>query len=68
MGRGVPTIAVILLIWLAIGFTFAYNRGYVRTAGKTCSAGASAVKTTIYGPLNFISGVNPAVRCTVKTS
>lgn len=68
MGRGVPTIAVILLIWLAIGFTFAYNRGYVHGAGKTCSAGASAVKTTIYGPLNFISGVNPVVRCTVKTS
>ena len=64
MRRGVPTIVVLLLIWLAIGFTFAYNRGYVRAADKECSAGASAVKTTVYGPLNFLSGVNPKATCT----
>ena len=64
MRRGVPTGLVVLLIWLAIGFTFAYNRGYVRTAGKTCSAGASAIKTTVLGPLNFVRGINPAVKCT----
>jgi len=64
MRRGVPTIVVIILIWLAIGFTFAYNRGYVRAADGSCSAGASALKTTLFGPLNFISGVNPKVKCT----
>ena len=64
MRRGVPTLVVVLLIWLAIGFTFAYNRGYVRSAGKTCSAGASVVKTTLYGALNFVSGVNPKATCT----
>ena len=64
MRRGVPTIVVILLIWLAIGFTFAYNRGYVRAADDSCSAGASTIKTTVLGPLNFIRGINPAVKCT----
>lgn len=64
MRRGIPTLIVILLVWLAIGFTFAYNRGYVRHAGKTCSASASVVKTTLYGALNFAKNVNPAVKCT----
>lgn len=63
MRRGVPTIVVLLLIWLAIGFTFAYNRGYVRNTGKSCSASASVVKTTLYGALNFVSGVNPKAKC-----
>lgn len=64
MRRGMPTLVVVVLVWLAIGFTFAYNRGYVRHAGKTCSAGASTIKTTVFGPLNFFTGVNPAVKCT----
>ncbi|MGB9377323.1 MAG: hypothetical protein WCB04_07400 [Mycobacteriales bacterium] len=64
MRRGIPTLVVIVLIWAAIGFTFAYNRGYVRAADNSCSAGASAVKTTLFGPLNFLHGVNPRVRCT----
>ncbi|MEP6695450.1 MAG: hypothetical protein ABJA34_01080 [Pseudonocardiales bacterium] len=64
MRRGVPTLVVLILIWLAIGFTFAYNRGYVRSASKTCSASASVVKTTLYGALNFVSGVNPKAKCT----
>ncbi len=63
MRRGIPIIVVLLLIWLAIGFTFAYNRGYVRAADNSCSAGASAVKTTLYGALNFISDINPKVKC-----
>ncbi len=33
---------------MAIGFTFAYNRGYVRNTGKSCSASASVVKTTVF--------------------
>ncbi len=64
MRRGVPTLIVVLLVWAAIGFTFAYDRGYVRKAGKSCSAGASVLKTTALGPLNYLSGVNRAVKCT----
>lgn len=56
-------IAVVVIIWLAIGVAAAYQRHYFSSSQKpTCATTSTSVVTVIAGPLNYI-GVNPKIKC-----
>jgi hypothetical protein len=53
--------AVILLLWVVVGFIAAGQRGYLSGSGSCAKFGNTAI-TVIAGPLNYV-GVNPKVHC-----
>ncbi|MFE1170297.1 hypothetical protein [Nocardiopsis sp. NPDC058789] len=56
------TLAVLVLVWLAIGVTAAVQRGYFSTSEASCSSLGSVAVTIFVGPLNYV-GVNPIIEC-----
>jgi hypothetical protein len=54
--------AVILVIWLIIGFIAAGQRHYFSSSTTDCAKASDTVITIIAGPLNYI-GINPKVHC-----
>jgi hypothetical protein len=57
--------AVVLAIWLIIGFIAAGQRGYLG-GGPSCARAATILVTVAAGPLNYL-GVNPKVACKLPT-
>ena len=56
-------IAVVLVIWLAVGALAAAQRGYFGDDRKvSCKSASDTVLTIVAGPLNY-AGVNPKVKC-----
>jgi hypothetical protein len=54
--------AVVVIIWLIIGFIAAGQRGYFSTSSDSCTNVGTTFVTVIAGPLNYV-GVNPKVVC-----
>jgi hypothetical protein len=55
--------AVVIVIWLIIGFIAAGQRGYFSDSKTSCSKASDTIVTIIAGPLNYI-GINPKIHCT----
>jgi hypothetical protein len=62
--RARTIVAVLLLVWFAIGVVAAVQRGYFKGPADTCAQTSTIVVTVLAGPLNYV-GVNPTVDCTV---
>jgi len=58
--------AVILVIWLVVGFIAAGQRGYFNGSDTNCAKAGTTIVTIIAGPLNYV-GVNPQVHCKTPT-
>ena len=59
-------IALVVVIWLAIGALAAYQRDYFTDdRDVNCKSSGDTVLTILAGPLNYF-GVNPKVDCDVK--
>jgi hypothetical protein len=59
-------IALVVVIWLAIGVLAAYQRDYFTDdRDVSCKSSGDTVLTILAGPLNYF-GVNPKVDCDVK--
>jgi hypothetical protein len=56
--------AVLVVIWIVVGFIAAGQRGYFSGSSTNCAEAGSTAVTVIAGPLNYI-GVNPKVNCDV---
>ena len=57
--------AVLVVIWVIVGFVAAGQRGYLGGSdSSSCAKAGNTVITVIAGPLNYI-GVNPKVKCDV---
>jgi hypothetical protein len=56
--------AVLVVIWLIVGFVAAGQRGYLGGSDSNCAKAGNTIITVIAGPLNYI-GVNPKVKCDV---
>jgi hypothetical protein len=56
--------AVLVVIWVIVGFVAAGQRGYLGGSDSDCAKAGNTVITVIAGPLNYI-GVNPKVKCDV---
>ena len=59
MGR---LIGILLVIWLIIGASAAYQRGYFDDSDTNCSEASDIALNVVAGPLNY-AGVNPKVEC-----
>ena len=55
-------VAVVVVIWLAIGALAAGQRGYFGSSPDNCAGVATVVVTVLAGPLNYL-GINPKVTC-----
>ena len=59
-------IALVVVIWLAIGALAAYQRDYFTDdRDVSCKSSGDTVLTVLAGPLNYF-GVTPKVDCDVK--
>jgi hypothetical protein len=59
-------IALVVVIWLAIGVLAAYQRDYFTDdRDVSCKSSGDTVLTILAGPLNYF-GVNPKVDCDVN--
>ena len=54
--------AVLIVIWLIVGFVAAGQRGYLGGSSSSCAKAGNTIITVVAGPLNYI-GVNPKVNC-----
>ena len=59
---GSRVVAVIVIIWLLIGFAAAAQRNYFAGSDATCAKVGTTLVTIVAGPLNYI-GANPKVDC-----
>ncbi len=55
-------IAVLLVVWLAIGAVAAAQRDYFSGSDVNCAEVGSTALTIVAGPLNYV-GVNPKIKC-----
>jgi hypothetical protein len=56
-------LAIVLVIWLAIGAIAAAQRHYyTEAAGHHCAKAGTVAVTIVAGPLNYL-GANPKVSC-----
>jgi hypothetical protein len=60
----VSVVAVVLVIWLAIGAVAAGQRHYYSGSSVNCAKVSTTVVTILAGPLNYV-GVNPKIACKV---
>jgi hypothetical protein len=59
-------IALVVVIWLAIGVLAAYQRDYFTDdRDVSCKSAGDTVLTIVAGPLNYF-GANPKVDCEVN--
>jgi hypothetical protein len=56
--------AVVVVVWLIIGFIAAGQRGYFSGSSKNCAEAGNTIMTVAAGPLNYV-GINPKVKCDV---
>jgi hypothetical protein len=56
------TLALILVIWLAIGAIAGAQRHYYTEAAAHCARAGTIAVTILAGPLNYV-GANPKVDC-----
>jgi hypothetical protein len=56
--------AVLVILWIIVGFVAAGQRGYLGGSGSNCAKFGSTVTTVIAGPLNYM-GVNPKIKCDI---
>jgi hypothetical protein len=56
--------AVLVILWIIVGFVAAGQRGYLGGSDSNCAKFGSTVTTVIAGPLNYM-GVNPKVKCDI---
>jgi hypothetical protein len=57
-------VAVILVIWLAIGVLAAGQRHYFSGSSTNCAKVSTTIVTILAGPLNYL-GANPKIACKV---
>jgi hypothetical protein len=57
-------IAIVLVIWFAIGAIAAGQRHYFSGGSTTCAKVGTTTVTVLAGPLNYV-GANPKVHCRV---
>ena len=55
-------LALILVIWLAIGAIAGAQRHYYNEAAAHCARAGTIAVTILAGPLNYV-GANPKVNC-----
>ncbi|HEY5985642.1 MAG TPA: hypothetical protein VIV12_04555 [Streptosporangiaceae bacterium] len=55
-------LAVILVIWLAIGAIAGAQRHYYTSSSANCAKASTIAVTILAGPLNYV-GANPKVSC-----
>ncbi len=55
-------LAVLLVIWLAIGAIASGQRGYYSKSPTNCARAGTIAVTILAGPLNYV-GVNPKTKC-----
>lgn len=55
-------VAVIVVIWLAIGAFAAYQRNYFGSGPANCAQATTVLLTVAAGPLNYF-GLNPRTEC-----
>jgi len=58
-------LTAIVVIWLIIGAIAAGQRGYYSGPTGSCTKAGTIAVTILAGPLNYVSGVNPKVTCSV---
>jgi hypothetical protein len=59
-------ISILVLIWLVVGATAAYQRDYFSRADNNCSDVGTILVTIAAGPLNYF-GANPKIACEAPT-
>jgi hypothetical protein len=57
-------IAVLLVLWLAIGVIAAAQRKYFSGSSANCAKVGTITVTILAGPLNYV-GANPKIKCSV---
>jgi hypothetical protein len=55
-------IAVIIVVWLAIGVVAAAQRDYFSGKKTNCATFSTTAATIVSGPLNYL-GANPKINC-----
>jgi hypothetical protein len=55
-------VAVVVVIWLLIGFAAAWQRSYFAGSAATCARVSTTLVTIVAGPLNYV-GANPKIDC-----
>ena len=61
---GSRVVAIILVVWLLIGFAAALQRNYFAGSRESCAKVGTTLVTIVAGPLNYV-GANPKIDCTV---
>ena len=56
--------AIVVVVWLLIGFLAAAQRGYFSGGDTNCAKASTLAVTVVAGPLNYV-GVNPKIKCAV---
>jgi hypothetical protein len=54
--------AVLVALWLIIGFAAAAQRDYFSGADANCAKFGTTTVTVLAGPLNYV-GANPKIKC-----
>ena len=57
-------VALLVLLWLAVGVAATYQRGYFGSGPSNCAQAGTVAATVVAGPLNY-TGVNPKVNCVI---
>jgi hypothetical protein len=57
-------LAVVVVVWLAIGAVAAGQRGYFSGSSANCAKVGTTLVTILAGPLNYV-GANPKISCKV---
>lgn len=57
-------LAILLGVWLLVGFAAATQRHYFDGGETNCAKAGTVVATVAAGPLNYV-GANPKVKCTL---
>lgn len=57
-------VAILLVVWLAIGAIAAAQRHYFSNSRTNCAETGTIAVTIMAGPLNYV-GVNPKISCHV---
>ena len=59
---GSRVVAIVVVLWLLIGFAAAGQRNYFAGSSATCARVGTTLLTIVAGPLNYV-GANPKIDC-----
>ena len=59
---GTRLVAIIVFVWLLIGFAAAVQRNYFAGSDASCARVGTTLVTIVAGPLNYL-GANPKIDC-----